>query len=79
MSNTLTRTTKHTHPVVFGRREADCPRCDELNAGAEPIRWHRSRFNPQPMGSPRDFYCFCPTTSLAADRCPSCGKPPYTD
>jgi formamidopyrimidine-DNA glycosylase len=27
--------TKHTHPVVFGRREDGCPRCAELAAGAE--------------------------------------------
>ncbi|MBA0054021.1 hypothetical protein E0L36_25170 [Streptomyces sp. AJS327] len=32
-------TTKHTHRVVFGRRVADCPRCEELAAGAEPVRW----------------------------------------
>lgn len=32
-------TTKHTHPVVFGRREAGCPRCAELSAGAAPVRW----------------------------------------
>lgn len=28
--------TKHNHPIIFGRREADCPRCDELKAGAPP-------------------------------------------
>jgi hypothetical protein len=32
-------TTKHTHLVVFGRKVADCPRCAELLAGAEPVRW----------------------------------------
>lgn len=32
-------TTKHTHPVVFGRREPGCPRCAELAAGAPPVRW----------------------------------------
>lgn len=42
MTNTTT-TTKHTHPVVFGRRVADCPRCAELNAGAAPVRWAGSR------------------------------------
>ena len=26
--------TKHNHPVVFGRREPGCPRCEELDAGA---------------------------------------------
>lgn len=24
-------------------------------------------------------YCFCPGTPLWADRCPTCGRPPYTD
>ena len=32
--------TKHTHPMVFGRREVDCPRCVELNAGAPVVRWN---------------------------------------
>lgn len=31
--------TKHTHAVVFGRRVADCPRCQELANGAAPIKW----------------------------------------
>lgn len=26
--------TTHNHPVIFGRREAGCPRCAELAAGA---------------------------------------------
>jgi hypothetical protein len=34
--------TKHNHPVVYGRRVADCPRCAELEAGAAP----RTRFRP---------------------------------
>ena len=38
-----TTTTKHTHPVVFGRRAADCPRCQELANGAAPIQWSGSR------------------------------------
>lgn len=36
-------TTKHTHPTIFGRREAGCPRCSELDAGAAPIVWRRSQ------------------------------------
>jgi hypothetical protein len=32
-------TTKHNHQLVFGRREAGCPRCAELNAGAKAVRW----------------------------------------
>ena len=32
-------TTKHNHPPRFGQRFDDCPRCDELNNGAEPVCW----------------------------------------
>ena len=39
----MTTTTKHTHPVVFGRRVAGCPRCQELASGAAPIQWSGSR------------------------------------
>lgn len=39
-------TTKHNHPVVFGRKEADCPRCIELKAGY-PARdgWQKRYFD----------------------------------
>jgi hypothetical protein len=40
-------TTKHTcndgRGPAWGRRTAGCPRCDELTAGAEPIRWAPGR------------------------------------
>ncbi len=36
-------TTKHTHGPNFGRRVEGCPRCEELTAGAAPVRWHNSR------------------------------------
>ena len=40
-------TTKHTcnngNGPAFGRKTAGCPRCDELLAGAEPVRWATSR------------------------------------
>ena len=33
-------TTKHNcGGPVFGRKTPGCPRCDELLAGAEPVRW----------------------------------------
>lgn len=32
-------TTKHTCNMAFGRKTPGCPRCDELLAGAEPVRW----------------------------------------
>ena len=31
-------TTSHTHQVAFGRKVDGCPRCDELKAGAAPVR-----------------------------------------
>lgn len=41
-------TTKHTccgnrRSPAWGKRTAGCPRCDELIAGAEPVRWAPSR------------------------------------
>lgn len=30
--------TKHNHPVVFGRKVEGCPRCEELGAGAVPVK-----------------------------------------
>lgn len=41
-------TTKHTHKVVFGKRVADCPRCTELDNGAEPVRWRNGNTNGYP-------------------------------
>lgn len=32
-------TTKHNHKPNFGKGVDGCPRCDELKAGAEPVRW----------------------------------------
>lgn len=33
-------TTKHTcGGPVFGRKTKGCPRCDELLAGAKPVKW----------------------------------------
>lgn len=38
------RTTRHTcGGPVFGRKTPGCPRCDELLAGAEPVRWNNNR------------------------------------
>lgn len=36
-------TTRHSHRPNFGRHVNGCPRCDELAAGAEPVRWAPSR------------------------------------
>ncbi len=42
---------KHNHPVLFGRREKDCPRCAELDKGA-PVRQQSWR-NPKSLGGSR--------------------------
>lgn len=35
-------TTKHTcGGPTFGRKTPGCPRCDELLAGAAPVKWQR--------------------------------------
>ena len=37
-------TTQHTcGGPAFGRRTPGCPRCDELAAGAAPVRWRNTR------------------------------------
>jgi hypothetical protein len=41
-------TTKHTHKVVFGKRVKDRPRYQELNNGAEPIRWRTGNTSGYP-------------------------------
>lgn len=46
MSWTKSTTTKHTcGGPAFGRLTAGCPRCDELAAGAAPVRqpWRETR------------------------------------
>ena len=43
-------TRRHTcndgHGPHFGRLTDGCPRCEELKAGAEPVRWHRAQQYP---------------------------------
>ena len=44
MPQNSTRTTRHTcGGPVFGKKTPGCPRCDELTAGAQPVRWRESR------------------------------------
>jgi hypothetical protein len=36
--------TKHTcGGPVYGRKTPGCPRCDELLAGASPVKWRNTR------------------------------------
>ncbi|MFB7285463.1 hypothetical protein [Actinacidiphila glaucinigra] len=46
----MSDTTQHTHGPNFGRHVADCPRCAELKAGAEPVRWNRPRTEREQTG-----------------------------
>jgi hypothetical protein len=40
-STITSTTTKHDcGGPVFGRKTPGCPRCDELLAGAEPVKWN---------------------------------------
>ena len=61
MANETKKTTKHNHPMVFGRREAGCPRCAELNAGAPVIRWagmdSKRRFEAQSIAAIHAHNC----------------------
>lgn len=61
----------------FGRLApyGTCPRCDELHRGAEPRRGWGSRASTTNL----DAYCFCGHSNLWDERCPVCGKRPYTD
>lgn len=45
-------TTQHTcGGPVFGKRTPGCPRCEELAAGAEPVRWRRNDDDAQRVRS----------------------------
>jgi hypothetical protein len=53
-------TTKHNHQLVFGRKEAGCPRCEELKAGVAPVRWSgvdRKKEQEQLMAAIRAHDC----------------------
>ena len=53
-------TTKHTcGGPVFGTLTPGCPRCDELLAGAEPVRWstHRHDDHAQRAAAIRAHHC----------------------
>lgn len=74
--------TRHTcGGPVFGRLDLSCPRCRELMEGYPARRWDGARrFNRSDSAQDiRSAYCFCPDTPLGVDRCPRCGKRPYTD
>lgn len=43
----ISTTTPHNHQVVFGKRVDGCPRCDELKAGAAPVKGWGARKKEQ--------------------------------
>ena len=49
--------TKHsvTCNAAFGRKDATCPRCQELLAGAEPVRWAGSRRQRDDLARTREI------------------------
>ena len=68
-------TTKHTcGGPVFGKRTAGCPRCDELSAGAAPVKWNIRKADTFRASD----YCHHNETPLGA-KCDTCGKYQYCD
>lgn len=68
-------TTKHTcGGPAWGRLTAGCLRCDELRAGAAPVRWGVRAADTYRASD----YCHCPDTPLGA-KCARCGRHPYCD
>lgn len=53
MTWTKSTTTKHTHDVVFGRKVDGCPRCQELTAGAAPVKWSGDLYRRQEQEAER--------------------------
>jgi len=56
--------TKHTCDMAFGRKTIGCPRCDELIAGAEPVKWVWAERKKKQDKSPK-------TPHKCTDRCGS--------
>lgn len=80
--------TKHndTCKMAFGRysKHDNCPRCQELKAGAEPVKWAKAHRGSKAADTTISVYCF--SVSMIYSRCtkesnPSCacGKMSYTD
>ena len=46
--------TPHNHAPRFGQKFDDCPRCAELKAGAEPVRWNGRSERERTGGYPTD-------------------------
>lgn len=42
---------------VFGHRTLGCPRCEELAAGAPPVRWRKRRDDTERLAEIRAHNC----------------------
>jgi hypothetical protein len=63
----MAQTTKHSHPVVFGRKQDGCDRCTELKLGAPTRAWagySNAQTRSQQLAAIRGHSC-------AASRCMS--------
>ncbi len=81
MSWTKSTTTRHTcGGPSFGRLTAGCPRCDELLAGAEPVRWagqgRRTRCACGQLTEPGEFTNLCRSCQIARHDCAARGCGP---
>lgn len=69
---------KHTHQVVFGRRVEGCPRCAELDAGAEvrtsPM-WEAVNRRKAQDEQDRRWYEQHRETARRLGHCPTCQTP----
>ena len=64
--------------MAFGKKDPTCPRCIELLNGADPRKRPLTRDQQFALRLKRDF-CWEHQTPIYMDKCPICGKPPYTD
>lgn len=60
--------TKHTHGANFGRHVDGCPRCIELAAGAEPVRFR------EPEPSKTTAHTHQVVFGRKVDGCPRCDE-----
>lgn len=75
----LPKTTKHTcnggNGPVFGRKTPGCPRCDELAAGATPVKWDirdRAAEDRQRAAEIHAHYASFPTPEAHRAHCGGC-------
>lgn len=69
---------KHTHQVVFGRRVEGCPRCAELDAGAErrtSPKWEALNRHREREAQDRAWYERHRAEAQRLGYCPTCQTP----